>query len=418
MATETTGNNILSNAQWFANFYSPALIIDDDDLIQTLLQRQLQDLGLNDTECCTDGERALIYLASRPRIGLIILDLSMPKVDGVSLIKEIAGYQPNAKLLILSSQDEGVLRSVKILAESFGLHVLGALSKPLRNTVLRDILSAGFKYTGTKPLVFSDHPEESPPSKEQVLEAIDKVVVHLQPKINLRTETLVGFEALARMPLEIDGRSLTVFPDYFIPIFETAASMHKLTARIITQTLESLKRIHLICPEISASINLSMQDLELEGLVDFIQNELQEHGLLPRHIVLEVTETSLAKNLSLCMETVAKLRLMGCSVSIDDFGTGFSSFKQLRELPFDELKIDRTFVDAMANDKSANAIVDACQAIARAFNMRVVAEGIETREQHDLLVEKGCNQGQGYYYSPPLAEQAFLDWVASRQVTP
>ena len=390
------------------------LVVDDDELIQNILHKHLADFGLEQIYSALNGVQARTALASHPKLGLVILDLSMPKLDGVALIKDIARFHPGTSLIISSSQEESVLRTTRLLAESVGIRVLGDIRKPLRKSVLYGLLSMGERHipaaAGTSP------PPQKLPDENVILRSLGNLVMYYQPKMCLKSGDVYGCEALARLRFQSDtGRSQIVFPDNFIPLFERHGRVKELTLSVISKALDGMAEFAALGLNLGIAINLSMQDLEYDGLPEFIADQLQHRHISPDRVTFEITETSIPRDISACMESVSRLRLVGCDISIDDFGTGYSSLKQLRQLPFNELKIDREFVSKAINDPSALAIIEACIGIAKAFRIRTVAEGIESEEEEALLRKLDCDLAQGYFYAKALPESEFIHWCRSVQ---
>lgn len=395
-----------------ANYYSPALIVDNDELVQKILPSQLHQFGFRSIESAFDGEQARACLASRSQIGLTILDLSMPRLDGIAIIKDIAYFHPACAIIILSSLDENLLRTVRLLAESYGLKVLAAREKPLKKQDLLELLSEGFCSSRIDVRHDQVPGGKFRPTKMTILNSLPNLVLHFQPKISLRTGETVGCEALARLVFEGEQETHILTPDHFIPHFENAGRMTELTTLVVKQALDGLLFFKANGIDINMSINLSMHDLELPSFPGFIEREIKNRSISPEQVTLEITETSLSKNMKACMETASRLRLLGCSVSIDDFGTGFSSLKQLRQLPFNELKIDESFVGDALDDTGAHAIVESCIGIAEAFGLKVVAEGIETEAERNLVLGLGCEVGQGFLFCEAKPKEHFIDWMS------
>ncbi len=141
-------------------------------------------------------------------------------------------------------------------------------------------------------------------------------------------------------------------------------------------------------------------------------------GATPDEVVLEITETAASRNQGAALENLVRLRMRGFDLSVDDFGTGFSSLAQLVRAPFSELKIDRSFVSRLASDSAARTLVESVVAMARRLGLRTVAEGIETEEQHEILLALDCDMGQGYLFAKPMPVTDWLTWMQrTRQVT-
>jgi len=153
-------------------------------------------------------------------------------------------------------------------------------------------------------------------------------------------------------------------------------------------------------------VNLSSKQFSRDGLADHVEALLSRHGIASRQLGLEMTESSLILEVHTALDVLGSLRRLGVSLLMDDFGTGYSSLNQLQSFPFDVLKIDRSFVSRMMEGEQAQQIVKTIIELARVLGMEVVAEGIETREQHHLLRQMGCRYGQGFLYARPLSPEA------------
>ena len=164
--------------------------------------------------------------------------------------------------------------------------------------------------------------------------------------------------------------------------------------------------------DVQVQVNVSAIELEQPDLVETITDVIERTGIAPGRLVLEVTETSLVKDAVRGVETLQQLRDIGVQLALDDFGTGYSSLSYLRNLPLDSLKIAREFVEGLATSEHDAAFVRLIVGLAKTVGLKVVAEGIETRAQLDMLREIGCDLGQGYYFAAPMDEDA--DWVNQR----
>ncbi len=251
--------------------------------------------------------------------------------------------------------------------------------------------------------------------RQLILDSLDNVFVELQPLVCLKSGQVRGFESLARLIVAQSPVGGLIGPDIFIPVFEAAGRMPQLTARVIEQSVKALSIMRQIDDGLIASINLSMQDLEDRSFLRIVEDELTRHQLPAECLQFELTETSRPQDLQACLETARLLKSSGYRLSIDDFGTGCASLKQLHEFPFDELKIDRSFIACVNDNDCGEALVDACIAMAKAFGLKIGAEGIESKRLHDIVRAKGCDIGQGYYYAKPLSVSGFERWICCHQ---
>lgn len=234
----------------------------------------------------------------------------------------------------------------------------------------------------------------------------EEFCVHFQPIVSLETQALVGFEALARWNHPERG---LVPPDEFIPIAEENGLIAEIGALVLRQACTQMREWQSAIGRetLTISVNLSGKQLTQTDLIQQIQNTLTETGLNPSCLRLEITESVVMENAELATNTLLQLRKLGVHLSIDDFGTGYSSLSYLHRFPVNTLKIDRSFIGRMAKGDENSEIVRTICTLANNLGMEVVAEGVETREQLELLRSLKCEYGQGYLFSRPVdAEKA------------
>lgn len=230
-----------------------------------------------------------------------------------------------------------------------------------------------------------------------------------QPKVNLQTQKLSSTEALVRWNHPQHG---DVRPDEFVKLAEENSLILQLTLwtlnTALRQSIETLRQWN----NLRVAVNLSASILD-DAIVELIMNAIRTWDLDPRQLILEVTENAVMKDPERCLDALYRLRTHGVSLSLDDFGTGYSSFSYLKRLPVQELKIDQSFVRKMTCNPDDTHIVQAMISLGRNFNIDVIAEGIETRETFEQLVDMGCHYGQGYYIARPMDHQSLLEWIAT-----
>ncbi len=222
-----------------------------------------------------------------------------------------------------------------------------------------------------------------------------------QPKIDLATGSITEVEALLRWTCEERG---PVSPVEFVPVLERTGLINAVGQWVISAAAKQLKQwqTELSCPDLRLSVNLSVRQLsQHQALIDYVQSVIEAVGISPTTLEFEITESSLMHEPEQCIQTLQGLRDLGVRVSIDDFGTGFSSLQYLKTLPIHALKIDRTFVRDVPNDADDMAIIKATLALARSLDLGVTAEGVETAEQVVFLREHDCPMAQGYYFARP-----------------
>ena len=227
-----------------------------------------------------------------------------------------------------------------------------------------------------------------------------------QPEIELATNRIVGLEALIRWRHPERG---LVPPMEFIPAAEESGLIMPIGDWGLSEVCSQIRDWTREDPSHSAlrvCVNLSARQFSRDGLADHVEALLGRYGIASRQLGLEMTESSLMSNTKTAFDVLGDLRRLGVSLLMDDFGTGYSSLDHLHSFPFDVLKIDRCFVTRMNQGDQAMHIVKTIIELARALGMDVVAEGVETRQQHDLLRDLGCRYGQGFLYSRPISAEA------------
>jgi predicted signal transduction protein with EAL and GGDEF domain len=228
--------------------------------------------------------------------------------------------------------------------------------------------------------------------------------IMLQPKVDFAVRRVRGAEVLARWQHPTLG---AIPPDEFLPLAEQTGSGGRLTRRVLAMALDVLVGWRDTAPHLELAVNLTASDIADPALPDFVLEQLRARGLPATRLVLEITESAVMRDADAAARHMEQLRHAGVRFAIDDFGTGFSSLALLNRLPFDELKIDKSFVIGAARDPDAAAIIRATVELARSLELRVVAEGVETEASWAMLAALGCDYAQGYLISRPLPAPDF-----------
>lgn len=231
--------------------------------------------------------------------------------------------------------------------------------------------------------------------------------LHYQPKLEVATSRLIGVEALLRWTHPVHGR---VPPDQIIQIAEYTGLIRPLTRWVLDTAMQQCKSWRALDLEISVAVNISASCILEQQLVDWITGGLERHGVAPSNLVLEITEGAMMADPNRSVELLTRLSKMGVSISVDDYGTGFSSLAYLKRLPINELKIDRSFVMEMLSDDNDATIVRSTIDLAHNLGLRVVAEGVENHEIMNLLAMLGCDCAQGYLISRPVPADVLVQW--------
>ncbi len=238
-----------------------------------------------------------------------------------------------------------------------------------------------------------------------------ELILHYQPQINIKTGKVYGLEALVRWKSPKLG---LVGPSKFIPIAEKTGLILPVGEWVLKTACQQNKKWQQMgLPPVRVAVNLSAQQLQQPNLIETVEKTLESVGLDPQWLELEVTESILMKNTALASKTLHELRNMGVYISMDDFGTGYSSLGYLKKFTFDTLKIDQSFVRELKQSPEDISIISAIMTLSRGFNMRVIAEGVETQEQLNLLKQLQCEEMQGYFFSHPLSQEEVLNYLLS-----
>ncbi len=346
---------------------------------------------------------------------ILVLDLHMPEMDGIEVMRRLAKIDNPPALILLSGHDVGVLYSAEKLCRAHGLKVIESLKKPLS----MDSLLSLFRQQRDESVSQNENEpvnQISEFSVEELRFAIknDQLVLHYQPQIEIATGVMSGIEVLVRWQHPVHG---LVYPDNFLPLAENNGLIGELTSCVIDQAVKQEQRWQAAGLTTTMSVNISALDIIGLKLPEQLEELLNNNKLSPTRLTLEITESTLMGELVTSLDILTRLRLKGINLSIDDFGTGYSSLSQLHRVPFTELKIDRSFVSNMSKDNEARAIVKTCILLGQELNMRVVAEGVETESDYQLLREMGCDIAQGYFIARPMPAAALLSWAGSLKLT-
>ncbi len=250
----------------------------------------------------------------------------------------------------------------------------------------------------------------------EVEAAIDngELTLHYQPQLDLREHRVAGFEALLRWHHPVFGQ---VSPERVIPLAEKNEVIVPLTRWTINTALREFKELRGLPDQVKVSLNLSAPLLTDRSILDLISDALAIWDVDPARLMVEITETSMMSNPEASVAAVHSLRELGVRISIDDFGTGYSSLAYLAQLPLDELKIDKSFVTQVTSSDHDRKIVRAIVDLAHNFGLRVVAEGVEDTDVEQLIIEHGCDVGQGYLYSRPVPLEMLDYWLHAQPAT-
>jgi len=383
------------------------LVVEDHQFQRWLADSILREAGARHIYAAADGRAALGILSMlEPPVDVVVSDLDMPGMDGMELVRHIAAQRHRAALVIMTSMDPKVASAVETMARTLNVNLLGTIQKPFTARKLKAL--------------FASHKPVQAPASDLTFTA-DEIARGLkagqfeplfQPKVAMRSEKLVGVETLGRWRHPQHG---FVNPGRFIEVAESAGLMDPLTTAMARGAARAWHTMHRAGHDMTVSVNLSIASLADVSFAERITQVVREEQLDPAAMVFEVTESLATSDLAATLENLSRLRIKGFGLSLDDYGTGYSSMQRLSKIPFTEIKIDGSFVKGAPGDSHARAMVESSLELGRKLRLDVVAEGIETHIEWDLLITMGCPIAQGYYVGRPMDTIELLDWVRGRR---
>ena len=386
------------------------LILDDEPFMHKLLGRMLANLGFASISACDNGHAALELIDSTSDSpNLILLDLNMPEMDGIEFVRRLVERCYSGSLILISGEDERMQQAAEKLASAHKITVLGHLHKPASPEGLAALIGKWMP------------PRQSEPRARKKVYGADEVraaigngelVNYYQPKVETSTGRVVGVETLVRWRHPQDGM---VFPDQFIYVAEAHGLIDDLTRVVLTGALAQARLWLEAGLMLQVAVNLSMDNLVSLDFLDLVVGLAARAGVPAQMMELEVTETRLMEDLRIPLEILTRLRLKRFRLSIDDFGTGNSSLAQLRDLPFDELKIDQSFVHGACENDKLRAMFNSSLELAKQLGMKAVAEGVEDQADWNFVRQAGCDIAQGYFIARPMPSADLPDWIQSWQ---
>jgi EAL domain-containing protein (putative c-di-GMP-specific phosphodiesterase class I) len=387
------------------------LILDDDAAVGQTIQWIAESLGFQ-AEFVTHAELFFKKLAEmNPEI--VTIDLVMPGLDGVGIMRRMSALKSKAKIVISSGMGSRVLDAAQRSASEHGLSIAGVISKPISRDALRALIGEGSeREQPPSAMEQSAQAVESEITTRELRNALDRreFVLAYQPKIECKSGATAGLEALVRW--NHPGRGL-VMPDRFIPIAEKAGLIDALTTQVFDQSLAWFSQ-SFPSSRLKLSLNISAKSLVDIQLADTLSDTCDRYHVISERVVLEVTETSAMVDPILSLDLMTRFRVKGFQLSLDDFGTGFSSMVQLVRLPFSEIKIDKSFVVLTQQSRESRTIIKSVIDLGHSLGLTVTAEGVEDFETFNYLNRLGCDLAQGYFIARPMPGDAARSWVEGR----
>lgn len=388
------------------------IVLDDDPGYIDILSGFADALGL-DFEGHTSY--ASFCISNMSNEDLCLIDIYMPDKDALDVILELAENSFSSSLAVMSGADEEIISSVEATVKKLDITFAGSLSKPIKLSKLSQLIDMA----NVCPNKTRVSLEKVKPSLESSLKAADLAIWFkneyvypvFQPQFSSINSVLTGLECLTRINHPELGN---VSPFEFISVLEKCHLIDDYTLKLIDKSLEEISHYLMQDKTLTCSFNISAQNLD-KDFADSLVQLFKRYQVTPSQITLELTESIAIQMNAEALYAISRLKLFGVKLSIDDFGTGYSSISQLVDLPFDEIKIDRSFVSQLGQNTKAQAIVCATFNLVSSLSFTLIVEGVETQAQLDFLQEQGNCIVQGFLLSKPLKANE-LNYFISKKI--
>jgi EAL domain-containing protein (putative c-di-GMP-specific phosphodiesterase class I)/CheY-like chemotaxis protein len=378
------------------------LVAEDHEFQRRVAVGVLERIGVGRILQAGNGIEALATLRANA-VDVVLCDLDMPGMDGVEFIRRVAEERLATALVIVSALEPAIIDSVERMSHAHGHLVLGTIEKPVSAQKLQNVLS------NLRPGAARQDVAQRSFTLEDIRGGIEagEFTAWFQPKVRMADQRVSGAEALARWRHPEAG---IVRPAAFLPAAETAGLSDRLAWQVIDAALAERARWPALGIEVPVAVNVSLRFLEDLEAADQLASRVAAAGIEARSVIFEVTEGVAATHFVNVMENLARLRIKGFGISIDDYGTGYSSVQQLSRIPYTELKLDRSFMPGAAHKPTLRAILESAIGLAKKMGLTSVAEGVEREEEWVLLKSLGCDMAQGFYVAPPMPPDEFAGW--------
>ena len=389
------------------------LVLDDDPFIPRWIRKVAEHEGY-DVSICTDLTTIrAVHRSARPT--LILMDLTLGGgYQGLEALRLLSADRCTTPIILTGSAEPGVLHSASRFGMTLDLSMAGIIPKPIELGQLRRSLAAHLHETREVSTVDMMLSSESTDAAQAISKAnaaaadearlrqafeADELRVYYQPQISLRTGAVVAMEALVRWQHPLRG---LISPNSFLANAERADLIRGLTFFVLEQALDECRGWARAGQPVAISVNLATSLLREPTLPDTVEGMLERFHVAPGCLTFEVDESAAIGQVHDVLDALTRLRFKGCRLSLDNFGTGFSSLVELRNLPFSQLKIDKAYIHEARTHQAARGIVEAVIEFGHRIGLEIVAEGVEDRETLTLLKEAGCDLAQGFLISRPV----------------
>ena len=389
-----------------------AYVLDDEPQIAALVCKLLGACGIVSRQF-TSPEPFLAQLKDLPP-DLVVLDLSLGQSDAVEIIRHLETLKYKGKVLLISGRDEATLGEIAQIGERHGLTMLTPLRKPFRTADLKQRLAVPLRDT---TLAVAEHRSDCETPKGILVQLVDALrnnwlEVWYQPKIDLKSLTICGAEALVRARHPSYGviNPAQLLPPAGHPAYEP------LSRFVIEQAMADWGRFVDRGLRLRLAVNVPVSVIHTSNFITMVRSLLPADASFPG-LTIEITEDEIIDNPKLAREIATQLKLYNVGISIDDFGSAFASLSRLNDLPFIEIKIDRSFVSGCSSDQVKRGLCQTVVDLAHHFGATACAEGVETPEDLRELLRMNCDTAQGFLFGKPMPADKFAATILARPET-
>lgn len=382
------------------------VVIDDDPDICRLISRVLSGMGVSSVGYQSTSGLRQALASGQPSV--VFLDVALGRSDAIDGIRVLEQTRFKGAVQLISGKDPELVEAIRAIGTRHGLKMLEPLQKPFRSAHLKRIFNGPADLDGvelpSEPVVDAG---STPPPTVDLAEALaaNWLDVAYQPKVDIVTKRVIGAEGLARLNHPLHGQ---LGPASFLPGADDAALL-ELTEFVIRKAFLDWDILKMSGRGLQLAVNAPVQALLNSRLTEIVRESPRSEDW--PGLVIEITENEAVRELEAVSEAATQLRIYNVSLAIDDFGSGYSSFARLKQLPFSELKLDRSYVQNCADDPLNAGICRSVIDLARVSGAASVAEGIETDREWTALIEMGCDVGQGYYFGRPMSVGKLIEHI-------
>lgn len=387
------------------------LVLENHEFACNVLVRMLHRLSVRDVLQAADAEQAMVQMHLRGGVDIVICDLTDRGLDCLEFLRVASQSGMVRAVLLCSELPPELSRTLGQMASLAGLQLLGVLNRPVQLRSLNRLLYR-YKRVRVSPVLAPLSKEL--PGEDEVRRglALGEFRAWFQPQFQLQGGAVIGVEALARWQHPARG---TLLPCDFLAAVLAYDLTDQMFKQLLEQGLNLLGILRHRGVTLQLAFNLHASQLMDSALVEHIKLALERHGFKGAVLMLELAENGLLDCPPGTQENLLRLRLLGCGLSIDDFGVGFSSLKLMCQLPFTQIKLDGRFVQHLDRQRN-RAMVASTRALARSLGMDLVIEGVSGPKVLERLRELECELGQGYYLARPMTGHDLLQWLEKPEV--